>query len=117
MLVAGFFGRTESVTVAPVQESAPRMRAVENVIPVVTEVPVLDRIVTLHPRSYNDARMIGEHFREYTPVIMNLTEMDDADAKRFGRFCCRIGIWSPRLNRESDHQGIFTLTSKRQSKR
>src|SRR5215467_7276563 len=30
-------------------------------------------ITTLHPRTYNEARTIGEHFREGTPVIMNLT--------------------------------------------
>src|SRR5215475_54079 len=35
----------------------------------------LTRITTLHPRTYNEARTIGEHFREGTPVIMNLTEM------------------------------------------
>ncbi|MDP9497922.1 MAG: cell division protein SepF, partial [Actinomycetota bacterium] len=35
------------------------------------------RITTLHPRTYNEARTIGEHFREGIPVIMNLTEMDD----------------------------------------
>lgn len=40
------------------------------------------RITTLHPRSYNDARRIGEEFRSGTPVIMNLTEMHDEDAKR-----------------------------------
>src|SRR6516164_4511816 len=34
----------------------------------------LARITTLHPRTYNEARTIGEHFREGTPVIMNLTE-------------------------------------------
>src|SRR6266568_7717995 len=33
----------------------------------------LARITTLHPRTYNEARTIGEHFREGTPVIMNLT--------------------------------------------
>src|SRR5215468_1878418 len=32
----------------------------------------LTRITTLHPRTYNEARTIGEHFREGTPVIMNL---------------------------------------------
>src|SRR3954471_12579267 len=42
----------------------------------------LARITTLHPRTYNEARTIGEHFREGTPVIMNLSEMDDSDAKR-----------------------------------
>ena len=40
------------------------------------------RITTLNPRTYNEARTIGERFRDGMPVIMNLTEMDDADAKR-----------------------------------
>jgi cell division inhibitor SepF len=39
------------------------------------------RITTLHPRNYNEARTIGEAFRTGTPVIMNLSEMEDADAK------------------------------------
>lgn len=50
---------------------------------VVTE---LSRITTLHPRTYNEARTIGEHFREGIPVIMNLSEMDDSDAKRLVDF-------------------------------
>ena len=41
----------------------------------------LRRITTVHPRSYNDARTIGEAFRSGIPVIINLTDMDDADAK------------------------------------
>jgi cell division inhibitor SepF len=44
------------------------------------------KITTLHPRNYNDARTVGEYFREGTPVIMNLTDMDDADAKRLVDF-------------------------------
>ncbi len=48
--------------------------------------PELRRITTIHPRSYNDARRIGEAFRAGTPVIMNLTDMDDADAKRLVDF-------------------------------
>jgi cell division inhibitor SepF len=46
----------------------------------------VSRIVTVHPRTYNDARTIGEHFREGTPVIMNLSEMEDVDAKRLVDF-------------------------------
>ena len=46
----------------------------------------LRRITTIHPRSYNDARLIGEAFRAGTPVIMNLSDMDDADAKRLVDF-------------------------------
>ncbi|SNT04373.1 cell division inhibitor SepF [Micrococcales bacterium KH10] len=46
----------------------------------------LRRITTIHPRSYNDARAIGEAFRAGTPVIMNVSDMSDADAKRLVDF-------------------------------
>jgi cell division inhibitor SepF len=55
--------------------------------PVTTE---LSRITTLHPRTYNEARTIGENFREGVPVIMNLTEMDDSDAKRLVDFAAGL---------------------------
>jgi len=42
----------------------------------------MSRITTLHPRTYNEARVVGENFRDGVPVIMNLSEMDDNDAKR-----------------------------------
>ena len=50
----------------------------------------LYRITTLHPRTYNDARRIGEEFREGVPVIMNLTDMDDVDAKRLVDFAAGL---------------------------
>jgi cell division inhibitor SepF len=50
----------------------------------------LARITTLHPRTYNEARTIGEHFREGTPVIMNLTEMIDSDARRLVDFAAGL---------------------------
>jgi cell division inhibitor SepF len=50
------------------------------------------RITTLHPRTYNEARAIGESFREGLPVIMNLTEMDDADAKRLVDFAAGLSF-------------------------
>jgi cell division inhibitor SepF len=57
-----------------------------------TPMPEVTRIVTLHPRSYNDARRIGEEYRDGTPVIMNLTEMDDADAKRIVDFAAGLAF-------------------------
>ena len=48
------------------------------------------RITALHPRTYNDARRIGEEFREATPVIINLSEMDDSDAKRIIDFAAGL---------------------------
>jgi cell division inhibitor SepF len=46
----------------------------------------LSRIVTVHPRTFNEARVIGEHFRDQIPVIVNLTDMEHADAKRLVDF-------------------------------
>lgn len=50
----------------------------------------MHRITAVHPRSYNDARVIGEHFRDGVPVIMNLSDMDDADAKRLVDFAAGL---------------------------
>jgi len=50
----------------------------------------LTRITTLHPRTYNEARTLGEHFREGIPVIMDLSEMDDSDAKRLVDFAAGL---------------------------
>lgn len=48
------------------------------------------RITTLNPYRYDDAKAIGEHFRNGTPVIMNVTDMDDADAKRLVDFAAGL---------------------------
>ncbi len=49
-----------------------------------------DRITTIHPRTYNEAKQIGESFRDSTPVIMNLSDMDDSDAKRLVDFAAGL---------------------------
>ncbi len=67
------------------------------------QAPDLTRITTLHPRTYNEARTIGEHFREGTPVIMNLTEMVDSDAKRLVDFAAGL-IFG--LRGSIDQQGV-----------
>ena len=54
------------------------------------EVGGVHRITTIHPRTYNEAKKIGESFREGTPVIMNLTDLDDADAKRLVDFAAGL---------------------------
>ena len=56
------------------------------------ELPALDRIVTLHPRFYNEARAIGEQFRKGNPVIMNLSEMDEAETKRLVDFASGLAF-------------------------
>ena len=49
-------------------------------------------ITTLQPRSYNEARTIGERYRDGVPVIMNLTELDDAAAKRLVDFAAGLAF-------------------------
>ena len=56
------------------------------------DLPVLDRIITLHPRFYNEARTIGEHFRQGNPVIINLTDMDESEHKRLVDFASGLAF-------------------------
>ncbi|WP_203566885.1 cell division protein SepF [Aestuariimicrobium ganziense] len=58
--------------------------------PAVKRIDDLSRIITVHPRTYNEARTIGEHFRDGVPVIMNLTDMEDTDAKRLVDFAAGL---------------------------
>ena len=67
------------------------------------------RITTLHPRTYNEARTIGEHFRSGTPVIINLTEMDDTDAKRLVDFAAGL-IFGLRGSIERVTNKVFLLS-------
>ena len=72
---------TSTVHTTSVVEVAPQL-----------DLPVLDRIVTLHPRFYNEARTIGEHFREGNPVIINLSEMDESELKRIVDFASGLAF-------------------------
>ncbi len=67
------------------------------------------RITTLHPQRYDDARTIGEHFRDGTPVIMNLSEMGDADAKRLVDFAAGL-VFGLRGSIERVTQKVFLLS-------
>lgn len=54
------------------------------------EASSMSRITTIHPRTYNEAKEIGEAFRDNVPVIMNLSDMDDTDAKRLVDFAAGL---------------------------
>ncbi len=84
--------------------------AVDAARPAVARQPTdLTRITTLHPRTYNEARAIGEHFREGIPVIMNLTEMVDSDAKRLVDFAAGL-IFGLRGSIERVTNKVFLLS-------
>lgn len=69
----------------------------------------LSRIENLHPRSYNDARRIGEHYRDGIPVIMNLSELDDSDAKRIIDFAAGL-VFGCRGSIERITNKVFLLS-------
>jgi cell division inhibitor SepF len=69
----------------------------------------LARITTLHPRTYNEARTVGEHFRDGTPVVINLTEMADSDAKRLVDWSAGL-IFGLRGSIERVTEKVFLLT-------
>jgi cell division inhibitor SepF len=75
----------------------------------VATVAELSRITTLHPRTYNEARTIGENFRDGIPVIMNLSEMDDADAKRLVDFAAGL-VFATRGTIERVTAKVFLLS-------
>jgi len=72
---------------APEQKRTPVARVVRD-----AEVEPMNRITTIHPRTYNEAKNIGEAFRGGIPVIMNLSDMDDADAKRIVDFAAGLAF-------------------------
>ena len=90
----------------PVANLAERRRPGTGPTGVVAE---LSRITTLHPRTYNEARTIGENFREGVPVIMNLSEMDDSDAKRLVDFAAGL-VFAVRGSIERITNKVFLLS-------
>ncbi|WP_067892194.1 cell division protein SepF [Nocardia vaccinii] len=52
----------------------------------------LSKITTLRPRTFTEAAIIGERFRDGTPVIMDLVEMSNADARRLVDFAAGLAF-------------------------
>jgi cell division inhibitor SepF len=95
--VATFLGlkddpELDQVAVAqePVRSGAVSVREPRGVRPVAVavqpELSPMDRIITLHPRTYSEARTIGEQYRQGNPVIMNLSDMEETERKRLVDF-------------------------------
>lgn len=90
---------------SPSSSAMPTSSAAVAVTPIVEPY----RIVTLHPTSYNDAKTIGLEYRDGVPVIMNLTDMDDADAKRLVDFSAGL-VFAQRGTIERVTNKVFLLS-------
>lgn len=95
--------------VTPVQESAPKSgptqqpaKVAQNRAPVTplrkvtptrqSAVQGMNEILTVHPSEYRDAQVIAESFREGVPVIINLSRMNDTEAKRLIDFASGLSM-------------------------
>jgi cell division inhibitor SepF len=96
--VAGYLGLMDEEELDHANVAAPANRAVRSkpsfeivgksnsVSSPVIEPQSMDRIISLTPRTYSEARLIGEHYREGKPVIMNLSDMEESERKRLVDF-------------------------------
>ena len=96
----------EEVYDEPVAEAPVRRERTERVVekaapvtplhrPAVVRQPTagtVSEILTVHPKQYRDAQMIAESFREGVPVIINLSQMSDGDARRLIDFASGLSL-------------------------
>ena len=100
-------GHPDASRPAPVADLAERRRPTP--VPSTPVVAELSKILTLHPRTYNEARTVGENFRDGVPVIMNLSDMDDSDAKRLVDFAAGL-VFATRGSIERITNKVFLLS-------
>ena len=67
---------------APVQNRAPVTPLRRPAVTKQAAPSKLNEILTVHPKQYRDAQVIAETFREGVPVIINLSQMSEGDARR-----------------------------------
>ena len=91
---------------APAWATSSQLASTSRLAPVVEqrELPTISHIVTIHPRFYNEARNIGEHYRDGQPVIMNLSDMEESERKRLVDFASGLVF--------GHHGSIERVTSK-----
>ena len=93
---------------APSPAPAPAPAPVPSPAPEPRQVTDLSRIIYVRPRSYNEARSIGENYRDGIPVIMNLSDMERGEDKRLVDFAAGL-IFGLRGNIERISSQVFLL--------
>ena len=87
--------QTPARSAAPREEAKPAAPVTPLRRPTVVQQPaagVVNEILTVHPKQYRDAQVIAESFRDGVPVIINLSQMSDADARRLIDFASGLSL-------------------------
>ncbi|KQR89486.1 cell division protein SepF [Microbacterium sp. Leaf179] len=84
--------RKQPQQTAPVEKAAPVTPLHRPAVVRQPSVGPVSEILTVHPKQYRDAQTIAESFREGIPVIINLSQMSDADARRLIDFASGLSL-------------------------
>jgi FtsZ-interacting cell division protein YlmF len=71
--------------------------------------PEASHIVSIDAKDYSDARRVGEVYRQGIPVILNCSQMQEADRKRLVDFASGL-VLGFNGSIEKVAQGVFLLT-------
>lgn len=99
----------ESAEPEEIQEYRAPVTPIKRAASIREEDGTMHQITTVHPRSYNDAKIIGESFRSGIPVIMNVTDMGEQEAKRLVDFSAGL-VFGLRGSIERVTNKVFLLT-------
>ena len=69
----------------------------------------VSRITTIHPKTYNDAQMVGRAIRDGIPVVLNLTGVAEAVAYRIVDFSAGV-VFGVRGSLERVTPRVFLLS-------
>ncbi|WP_314687803.1 cell division protein SepF [uncultured Bifidobacterium sp.] len=69
----------------------------------------MSRITTIHPRSYEDAQLVGRALRDGVPVVLNLTDVSEAVAYRIVDFSAGV-VFGVRGSIERVTPRVFLLS-------
>lgn len=84
--------RTRSTPERPVEKAAPVTPLHRPAVVRQPTAGTVSEILTVHPKQYRDAQLIAENFRDGIPVIINLSQMSDADARRLIDFASGLSL-------------------------
>lgn len=69
----------------------------------------INRITTIHPKSYEDAQMVGRALRDGVPVVLNLTGVSESVAYRIVDFSAGV-VFGVRGSIERVTPRVFLLS-------
>ncbi|NMN00108.1 cell division protein SepF [Bifidobacterium sp. DSM 109958] len=99
------FDSDHSVTPQPTVSAAPAARET----PAAIRQGRINRITTIHPKTYEDAQLVGRAIRDGVPVVLNLTGVAEAVAYRIVDFSAGV-VFGVRGSIERVTPRVFLLS-------